>query len=85
MVSISVDVVVCVELVLLNGEYRIADESHNNDVGSLANRTLYSSKGIKSESNGDDWVKYAMIRYKINGNSTLTDNFIPQQIKMTVG
>ena len=31
--SISVDVVVCVKLVLLNGEYRIAEESHNNDVG----------------------------------------------------
>ena len=31
--SISVDVVVCVKLVLLNGKYRIDEESHNNDVG----------------------------------------------------
>ena len=30
--SISVDVVVCVKLVLFNGEYRISEESHNNDV-----------------------------------------------------
>ena len=26
------------------------------------------------ESNGVNWVKYEMIRYKININSTLTDN-----------
>ena len=31
--SISVDVVVCVKLVLLNGECRVAEESHTNDVG----------------------------------------------------
>ena len=72
--SISVDVVACVKLVLLNGEYRIAEESYNNDLGSLANRTLCSAKGINSESNGEKLVKYAMIRYKINFNITLTDN-----------
>ena len=33
MVSISVDVVVIMKLVLLNGEYRIAEEYQNNDVG----------------------------------------------------
>ena len=26
------------------------------------------------ESKGENWVKYAMIRYKINSESTLTDN-----------
>ena len=26
------------------------------------------------ESNGEIWVKYAMIRYKININNNLTDN-----------
>ena len=29
---ISVDVVVCMKLVILNGKYRIAEEYHNNDV-----------------------------------------------------
>ena len=33
MVSISVDVVVWMKLVLLNGEYSITEEFHNNDVG----------------------------------------------------
>ena len=74
MESISVDVVFCMKLVILNGKYSIAEESHNNDVGSLSNRTLCSSKGVNSESNGENWVKYAMVRYKINVNSTLTDN-----------
>ena len=71
---ISVNVVVCVELVLLNGKYRIAEEYHNNDVGSLANRTLWSAEGVNLESNGENWAKYAMIGYKINVNSTLTYN-----------
>ena len=31
--SISVDVVVFMKFFLLNGKYRIAEESHNNDVG----------------------------------------------------
>ena len=31
--SISVYVVVFIRLVLLNGEYSIAEESHNNDLG----------------------------------------------------
>ena len=31
--SISVDVVFLMMLVLLNGEYRISEQSHNNDVG----------------------------------------------------
>ena len=31
--SISVDVVVLMVLFLLNGDYIIAEESHNNDVG----------------------------------------------------
>ena len=61
-------------LVLLNGKYRIAEESHNNDVGWLANWALWSTKGVNLKSNGDNWVKYAMIRYKININSTLTEN-----------
>ena len=72
--SISADVVVCVKLVLLNGEYSIAEESHNNDVGYLANRTLCSAKGVNYESNGENWLNYAMIRYEINSNITLTDN-----------
>ena len=38
--SISFDVVFCVKLVLLNGKYRISEESHNNDVGKLKNRKL---------------------------------------------
>ena len=33
MVSISVDRVVWIMLVILNGKYIIAEESHNNDVG----------------------------------------------------
>ena len=48
---------------LLNGEYRIAEESHNNDVGSLVNWTLCSSKVVKSEINRENWVNYAMIGY----------------------
>ena len=72
--SIPVDMVVLMMLVLLNVEYKISEESHNNDVGSLANRTLYSAEGVNSESNGENWVEYAMIRYKININSTLTEN-----------
>ena len=52
------------KLVLLNGEYRIAEESHNNDVGSLVNQTLCSVEGFSSESNGAKWVKYAMIYNK---------------------
>ena len=31
--SVSVDVVVLMKLVLLNGKYMISEESHNNDVG----------------------------------------------------
>ena len=31
-------------------------------------------RGVNSESNGENWVKYAMIRYKINANITLTYN-----------
>ena len=72
--SISVDAVVWMMLVLLNGDYRIAEESHNNDVGYLANRTLCSAEGVNSETNVDIWVKYAMIRYKINNNGTLSEN-----------
>ena len=60
-------------LVFLNGDYRISGESHNNDVGDLTNRTLCSSEGVNSESNGVNWVKYEMIRYKINNNSTLSE------------
>ena len=56
------------KLVLLNDEYRIAEESHNNVVEELANRTLCSAVGVNSESNGENWVKYATIRYKININ-----------------
>ena len=55
-------------LVILNGEYRISEESHNNDVGELSNTKLCSTEGVNLESNGDKWVKYAMIRYKININ-----------------
>ena len=62
-------------LVLLNGEYVISDESHNNDVEYMANLTLCSAEGVNSESNGENWLKYVLIRYKINVNSTLTDNF----------
>ena len=54
-------------LVILNGEYRIAEESNKN-------LTLCSAEEDKSEINGKNWVKYEMIRYKININSTLTDN-----------
>ena len=71
--EISVDVVIWMMLVLLNGEYRIDEESHNNDVGYLANRTLWSAEGFNSESNGVNWVKYAMIRYKITSNITLSE------------
>ena len=72
--SISVDVLFCMKLVILNGEYSIAEEFHNNDVGSLENQTLCSTEGYNPESNRENWVKYAMVRYKINVNSTLTDN-----------
>ena len=40
----------------------------------LSNRTLCSDEGVKLESNGENWVKYAMIRYKTNKNSTLLGN-----------
>ena len=43
--SIAVDAVVWIMLVLLNGEYRIFEEPHNNDVGELANMTLLSDGG----------------------------------------
>ena len=69
--QISVDVLVWMMLVLLNGEYRIAEEPHINDVGYLWNWTLCSAEWVKLESNGANWVMYAMIRYKINNNSTL--------------
>ena len=36
--------------------------------------TLCSAKGVNLESNGENWVKYETIRYKININSTLKDN-----------
>ena len=55
-------------LVLLNGEYIISEESHNNDMGELENRTLCSDEGSNSESNRENWIKYKMIRYKININ-----------------
>ena len=55
-------------LFLLNNEYRIAEESHNNDVGELENRTLCSDEGVNSESNGENWLTYEMIMYKININ-----------------
>ena len=57
-------------MLVLNCNYRIAEESHNNDMGYLANRTLCSVKGVNSESNGEKWVKYATDRYRININST---------------
>ena len=60
-------------LVLLNCGYSIAEELHNNDVRSLSNWTLCSVEGVNSESNGVNWIKYAMIRYKINNNSALSD------------
>ena len=62
------------KLVLLNGEYRIARESQNNDMGYLENCTPCSAEGVNSDSNGKNCVKYEMIRYKININSTLTEN-----------
>ena len=55
-------------LVILNSEYTISEESHNNDVGELTNRTLWYSEGVNSESNGENWVKYEIIRYKIDIN-----------------
>ena len=54
-------------LVILNGEYRIAEESNKN-------LTLCSAEEDKSEINGENWVNYSMIRYKININSTLINN-----------
>ena len=44
--SISVDVVVLIMLVLLNGKYSIAEEYHNNDVGKLENKTLWFAEGV---------------------------------------
>ena len=60
-------------LVLLNREHRIYEQYHNNYVVYLENPTLCSAEGINSESNVENWVKYAMIRYKINNNRTLSD------------
>ena len=40
----------------------------------MENWILCSAKGVNSESNGENWVKYAMVRYKININKNLTDN-----------
>ena len=60
-------------LVILNGDYRISEESHNNDVGELSNTKLCSTEGVNLESNGDKWVKYAMIRYKINIKTRSTE------------
>ena len=59
-------------LVFINDDYKISEEPHNNDVGWLVNRTLCSAEGVNSESDEVNWVKYAMIRYKINNNSTLS-------------
>ena len=36
---------------------------------------MCSAKEFNSKSNGDNWVEYAMIRYEINRNITLTENF----------
>ena len=72
--SISVDVVVWMMLVLLNDEYSIAGESHNNDVGLLANWAQCSAERVNSESNGENWVKYAIIRFTININGNLIEN-----------
>ena len=38
-------------------------------MGELENRKLCSAEGVDSESNGENWVNYAMIRYEININS----------------
>ena len=61
-------------LVLLNGENIISEESNNNDVGWLANKALCAVEVVNLDSNWENWVKYAMIKYKININSTLTVN-----------
>ena len=68
-------------LVLLNGEYRISEEYHNNDVRKLAYRTMCSTEGVASESNGENWIKYTISRYKININTTLTENIYTSEGK----
>ena len=42
-------------------------------MGSLSNWTLCSAEEVNLESNGENWVKYAIIRYKINKNITLSN------------
>ena len=61
-------------LFLLNGDYRITEESHNYDVGQLWNWTLCSVEGVNSEKYWENWVKYAIIKYIININSILVDD-----------
>ena len=73
-VSISVDEEVLKMNVLHNRVYRISEEYHNNDVGSWSKYTLCYAQGAKLESNGENWLKYAVIRYTINIHTTLIDN-----------
>ena len=70
-------------VVLLNGEYGIAEESHNNECGIIRKSDDMLCRGGCQlwRGNGEKWVRYAMIRYKININITLTENILTAEEK----
>ena len=70
-------------VVLLNGEYGIAEESYNNGCGIIRKSDDMLCRGGCQlwRGNGEKWVRYAMIRYKININITLTENILTAEEK----
>ena len=42
--------------------------------GIISKSELCSAEGVNSESNGENWVKYAIIRYKTNNKIALSEN-----------